>query len=469
MLTKELDRENVVADQKHTSLLRSDSLWALIFSLALIALFPPSAAAQTSSSAAPAAAPVTLFGSGVQTPLRFAGESAADNQVSLSMGASFFYDDNVLSNNADRLSDEAIAFTSHLGAARQTENLTFSFDYTPYFPIYTHLDQFDRLNHLAALNMAYRLSSHLSVGVFDTISYQNGFNASISEQPITTGLGLPTALNQTISPYTIRTLANSSGLNLTYVMSKRMSLTFTGTYEERKFGSQSEANQPLYNSNGGSGGVEFQDRVTEHTSIGILVLHQDTTYQGGDIFGSRVRAQIESALFSVGSRLAPTVTLTVYGGPQYVHLLGLGASEAGISQQWQPTGGASITKEVRKTALDLSFQRAVSDGGGLYTSVINTNVTFGVRRRLAGKWEASLHGGGGEADASLFQLANGKTEALLGGIDFSRPVRGGSLLHISYDTTHQVSKGTLPISSDYDRNQVSIGFDFGVKALPWGR
>jgi len=42
-------------------------------------------------------------------------------------------------------------------------------------------------------------------------------------------------------------------------------------------------------------------------------------------------------------------------------------------------------------------------------------------------------------------------------------------VHISYDTTHQVSKGTLPISSDYDRNQVSIGFDFRVKALPWGQ
>lgn len=298
------------------------------------------------------------------------------------MGASFLYDDNVLSNNADRLNDEAIAFTSHLGVARQTENLTFSFDYSPYFPVYMHLDQFDRLNHLAALNIAYKLSSHFSVGVFDTISYQNGFNASISEQPITSGLGLPTALNQTISPYTIRTLGNTSGLNLTYEMSKRMSLTFMGTYAERKFGSQGEANEPLYNSNGGSGGVEFQYRATQHTDIGILVLHQDTTYQGGDIFGSRVRAQIESALFSVGSRLAPTVTLTVYGGPQYVHLLGLSTSEAGISQQWQPTGGASITKEVRKTALDLSFQRFVSDGGGIYTSVINTSTTFGVRRRL---------------------------------------------------------------------------------------
>jgi hypothetical protein len=88
---------------------------------------------------------------------------------------------------------------------------------------------------------------------------------------------------------------------------------------------------------------------------------------------------------------------------------------------------------------------------------------------LVGRWEANLRGGGTRADASLFKLANGSTDALTGGIDISRPVRGGSVFHLSYETTHELSKGTLPIAADFDRNQVTIGFDYRLKTLSLGR
>jgi hypothetical protein len=119
--------------------------------------------------------------------------------------------------------------------------------------------------------------------------------------------------------------------------------------------------------------------------------------------------------------------------------------------------------------LNLAFQKSVSDSGGLYTSVKNTNATFGVRRQLVGHWEASLQGGAARADSSLFQLANGRTDALIGGIAFSRSLSRGSVFHISYDTTHELSKGTLPISATFDRNQVTIGIDYPLKAIPLGR
>ena len=140
-----------------------------------------------------------------------------------------------------------------------------------------------------------------------------------------------------------------------------------------------------------------------------------------------------------------------------------------IPGSFQGSGGGSITKEVGKTALNLSAQRIVSDGGGLYTSAINTNATFGVRRRLVGHWETNLYGGAGRSDASLFQNVNGKTDSLLGGIDFHRPLVGGAVFHVSYDTTHQLSKGSLPITASFDRNQVTIGFDYQFKPLPLGR
>ena len=99
-------------------------------------LLPVCLEAQTASPAALVPAQSLVYGSGGQTPLRYEGEAAPVNQLALSMGVSTFYDDNVLETNSLRRGDEAVSFGSHLTLSRQTENLTISFDYLPYF-LYT--------------------------------------------------------------------------------------------------------------------------------------------------------------------------------------------------------------------------------------------------------------------------------------------------------------------------------------------
>ncbi len=441
-----------------------EELRASVSLVVFVMLLPVGLEAQT---AATAPAQPSAYGSGAQTPLQYAGEAGPGNQLSLSMGASTFYDDNVLQRNSQRLGDEAVSFDSHLTLSRQTENLTLSFDYLPYYLLYRQADQFDRLNHTADLNLTYRLGSHFNVGLQGTFSYQNGMFQSLTGQQIMAGLGSPTTLNQTILPYTTRTLSNSSGLDLTYVKSHRTSLTLTGGYNQQKFGSQVAAGQPLYNSWGVSGGFQYQYLVTEHSSFGLLLLHQDSTFRGGEVFGSNLRSQMESAIVSVGSRLSPTVTVTIFGGVQYVRIIG--QSAVGVAGQFQPTGGGSITKEVRKTAVDVSVRTSVSGGGGLYTLAKSTTASFGVRRRLVGRWEANLQGGAARADTSLLRFTSGRTDALTATFGLDRPLSRGSVFHISYYTTHQLSKGTLPISANFDHNQVMIGVDYRLKAISLGR
>ena len=441
-----------------------EKLRASISLVVFVMLLPVGLEAQT---AAPVPAQPLAYGIGVQTPLRYAGEAAPGNQLSLSMCASTFYDDNVFQTNSQRLSDEGVSFDSHLALSRQTENLTISFDYLPYFLLYRQINQFDRLNHTADLNLTYRLGSHFNVGLHGTFSYQNGVFESLTGQQIMSGFGSPTTLNQTILPYTVRTLSNSSGLDLTYVKSHRTSLTLTGGYDQQKFGSQVEAGRPLYNSTGVNGGFQYQYLVTEHTSFGLLLLHQDSTFKGGEAFGNNLRFQMESAVVSVGARLAPTVTVTLFGGPEYVRIIG--QSAVGVAGQFQPTGGGNITKEVRKIALDLSVERSVSGSGGLYALVKSTTASFGVRRRLVGRWEANLQGGAARADTSLLQFASGRTDALTGAFGLDRPLSRGSVFRISYNTTHQLSKGTMPISASFDRNLVTIGIDYRLKAIPLGQ
>jgi hypothetical protein len=303
----------------------------------------------------------------------------------------------------------------------------------------------------------------------DTFSYQNGVYPALTGQQAVAGAPLPTALNSFIYPPTLRSLTNTPGVDLTFAKSSHTSLTLSGNFNQRKFATQAGSGQPLYNDTGVSGGVRYQYRVTIHTTFGFLLLYEDSTYEGLGGLSIRQRSQIASTVFSVDSRLSPTLTVSFFGGPQYVKTLGQTLPGNGVPGQMAGSGGGSITKEVRSTAFNLAVQRAITDGGGIFTSVVNTNVSFGVRRRLVGRWQANLTGGLAEEDASALQLGNGKADTVSGGVDFVRPIGGGKTnFRISYNTIHQTTKGGLPDLLNFDRNQVTIAFDFQLKAIPVG-
>ena len=445
-----------------------DSLLILISPIIIAGLFPIALAAQITSPGSLGTSQAAVYGSGNQAPLQFAGESGPANQASFSVGTSFLYDNNAFAIGSHGFGDEAFSLDSHLGITRQTEHLTASLEYMPFFLFYRTFDQFDRLNHSGDLNLSYKLTPGVILALYDNVSYQTGYYESLTGLQILSGPSSSMALNQTIIPYTTRTLTNVAGLGLTFVKSTRTTITFTASDNQIRFGQQ-EPGQPLYDGSGFSGGLTYQYRLTEHTSFGILLLHQDFSYQGGEVFGNRLRTQVESTVLSVASRLSPTVNLTVFGGPQYIRTLGQVPGAASLAGSFQPSVGGSITKQVRKTALDLSLQRVVFEAAGLYTSVVNTTANLGVRRRLFGRWEADWSLGAMRMDNSLFRNTNGKTDALTGGVGVSRPLLHGSVFHVSYFTWHQLSSGNLPVSYNLDRNQIAMGIDYQFKALPLGR
>jgi hypothetical protein len=473
MLKRNLESETAGDFQNLGDRLSRESLWTLMLSMTFLALFPVRLGAQATPTTVPGSTTSPsqgfVYGTGVQAPLQFAGQTELQNFVGISFGASAMYDDNVLGRNTDRVGDEALSLDSQINVLRETEHLGVSFDYTPFFLLYRQLSNFDQLNQAANFGLTYQLSPRFILGLHDTFGFQYGAYPSLGGNEILSGPLSPTGLNQLILPYSIRTLSNTTGLDLTFMKSPRTSLTIFGGYNEREFGSQTTESEPLYSGVGGNIGLSYSYRITEHTSFGLLAIHQDTTYQGGEVFGYRQRSQIESGYVSVSSRLSPTLSVTLFGGPQYFHTLGQVPGGSNVAGEFEGSGGGSITKEAGKTAISLALQRSVSDGGGLYTSVIGTSITLGVRRRLVGRWEADLRGGAAESDTSLFQLANETTKGITAAIDVTRPIRKGSSFHMTYATMHQLSTGSLAIFPNFDRNQFSIGIDYRLKNIPLGR
>ncbi len=432
-----------------------------------ITLTPLTIHAQVSSSGLSALASPVAIGNGLQAPLRFSNEAVPTNQVSVSMGASMIYNDNVFDENSDRVADEAASITSHFAFLRQTRNVSFNFNYSPSFFLYKNTTQYDRLNHMGNLDLEYRFSPRWVLTLDDGISYQNGIFQSLVGQQISSGLGSPTGLNQSVFPYTDRTLTNTSGFDLIFVKSHRTSIALTGGYNVLQFGSSQIAGEPLYNGRSASGGIQYQYHITEHTSFGISVLHEDSTYKGGDAIGSLERYQTESALIALQSHFTPSVTVSFFGGPQYITTFG---ESAGVSatEHFQGAGGGSITKEVRKTAFDITLERRVSDSGGIYGQVEYTSATLGVRRHLVGHWEADFRNGATRIDTLYSQLGTGRTDGLLGSFELVRPFANGATFRVSYQNGHQLSSGTLPIAEKYDLNLVTLAIDFRLKSIPIG-
>ena len=427
MLKKNLDSVSSFEDGKGAGLSWTAPLRSLLSALTIIFLLSVTLAAQVASSTAGGAPQGTVYGSGYQVPLEFAGEPAPVNQVSLGVGVASLFDDNALATNGDRVSDEALSFTAHFAVERRTKRLALSFSYNPFLIFYRQLTAYDLINHAGNLRLTYRVGSHFLVGVQDTASYQNGMYPTLTAQPVLSGPPSPIGQNGIIVPYTVRTLTDTTGLYLTFLKSRRTSVTLTGGYTQSKYGAASQnPDLKLYNGTGFSGGLTLQHFVTSHTSFGFLLLHQDTSYQGGLSQGSQVRTQIESAYLSLASLLSPSTTITLFGGPQYVRSLNPIVPVATLSAHFQSSGGGSVTKQLRRTAFDLSFIRSVTDGGGLYTSVVTNRALFGARRRLVGRWGGDIQVGAAREDASLFQSGNGRIEGVIaGGLDQPAPIVTG--------------------------------------------
>src|SRR5580704_8623091 len=136
MLETNLESRHFGAVRKGTGRFGLQTRWGWVSLVVLVALFPVCLAAQSTSQTSIAPSQGSSYGTGAQTPLRFEGQAADDNQISLNVGAAGFFDDNVLARNDLRLSDEGVAFTSHLGIQKQTSNLVFGFDYLPFFMLY---------------------------------------------------------------------------------------------------------------------------------------------------------------------------------------------------------------------------------------------------------------------------------------------------------------------------------------------
>jgi hypothetical protein len=446
--------------------------------IAVVALLVPSALyAQVGGAPAGSGAMGAPYGNGVQPTPSYTGTTGPSNVLLLSLNSVTSYDDNVFGISQSHLGDELLGLGPRLALLEQRGPVSAEIDYQPYFQFYQHLTGYDRVNQALAANVTFTLSSHFSVRVRDAFSDQTGNYQTESSQPLVPGLGPPTALTSNIYTPLAKERDNNSRLDLIYRGSSRTSVSFFGGYDQLTLTNQPSGVQSLLDTRSFTSGLQYAYRLSSHATFGMLYSFQVYEYQGVLPAGVAPRLVTHSSILSLGWQATPSVSLQVFGGPEYVpaqhpatgQASGPALPNTSSGAMWSWTAGGSLSKATEKTTLRLSGGRAVTDGGGFLGTVTNTYASVGVGRRLIRRWSANCNVTGSESRGLNYGFSGGKLTGLNGTVSLDHPLSEQLDARLSYTLTRQYASGSVPFGADLNHSVVSLTISYQLRKIPLGR
>ena len=411
------------------------------------------------------------YGGGEKAGLNYAGTSPTRNILALGLNVGSSYDDNIFGNNQQRVGDVAFQFGPSLNVRREGQRLDLALNYQPHFRIYRRASEQNVVDQTLGFDAGYKLSSRLSFRARTSAFYTTGIFQSNQNEDSLPGLGSPSSFNNTVFTPMGRQLTWSSRLDVSYQAAKHDSVDIFAGQSKLDFRQQFSNRGDPQNTEQKNAGVDYQHRLSPHTTLGI-------NYQYSDIsFGPDSRTLVYSPFFSYAQQVSPTLTLSVFGGPQFSHLnevidLPLGPFTLRIPVSLATSNwalGGTVTKQLDKTAFQLTAQRQVSDGGGLLGAVVSSSVGTSVRRRLPGRWDASWSASYANNNSLDTTHSQGAYQSLTAGAGLARSLTERLTVRVGYDFIHQRGTGQSQLFGDFDRDLWSVQFSYRFHEIALGR
>jgi len=411
------------------------------------------------------------YGNGEKAGLNYAGTPSPHNILVLGLNMGSQYNDNVFGNNQQRVGDVDFLIAPSLGLRREGSRLSLALNYQPSFQIYRNASELNALYQTLGFDASYRVSSHFSLRARTSASYTNGIFQPTQNEEFLPGLGSPTSMNQTVYTPTEKQLAISSRIDANYQASPRDSVGLYVGGSVLDFEQQVSSAGNLQNTQETDAGLLYQHRLSLHTTLGANYLFQDI------LFGPDSRTVVHSVFLSYAQQFSPSVTISVFGGPQYSRvneLASLSLSpftvQAPVSlAQWNWALGGTLTKRLDGTAFQLTAQRQVSNGGGLIGAVVSTSVGVSARRRLPGRWDAIWSGNYANNSSLGSGASEGSYQSVTAGFGLERSLSERLNVSLGYNFVHQRGYGLAPLLGDFDSDLFSIQFSYKFRQIALGR
>jgi len=393
------------------------------------------------------------------------------NTLSFSLANQTAWDDNVLSNNAQRQSDLTFAFGPRVGIRQERKKSSLALDYEAGFQLYRWRPGYNALNQGLRVETGFQFHPNLSLRFRDASRYRTGIFQSVLGEGVASERGTPATLNETVFTPLARQLENDVIFDILYQESRQTSLTIFGGFRNRRFFEKFARPYELQDLRGASGGFQYSYRLNRTSTLGALLSYENLTFRASG------RLVVQSALVSFGKRLSRNTTLEVFGGPQYarardqfrIELPFFTIAGRVLRARWHGAAGGTFTFQSGPSLFQLSGQRLVTEGGGLVTSVSSSSSDLGVRRRLANRW--SVGGDLQYAETSTLGgfLPGARIRGQRASASLERQLTEGLKARLGYDFIRQRVKGPVPFLANLDRNRVSLDLSYRFPVMALGR
>ena len=340
------------------------------------AIFSPgeSFGAEPAGEEAPMIAPPRFRDEG--SPLLFASETPRTNFLRGGLNFGTVYDDNILPTGGPAISDVRYSIWPSLSLEQSRSRLRWNLTYSPGFRFYQTNTSLDGIDHSLAIDLEYRLSPHV------TLSMGEGFQKSSDVLNLSDAGVVQGATTSLVPPATTK-ISNAGDVGLTYQFRQNEMIGVKGAVSGLWYQNRAALNG-IFDSTAGGSEVFYSHRLSANHYIGA-------TYDFQKLFTHPGHAETEtqSMVFNYTLYLPPSLTMSVFAGPQY------SASHGGNTfplRTWSPAAGASVGWRGEHTSLVASYARQINDGGGLSGAVRSNSANLSARWRFARRFTTGLEG-----------------------------------------------------------------------------
>jgi hypothetical protein len=373
------------------------------------------------------------------------------------------YDDNVTTGaNGQQVGDVSYSIWPTISLDQTRSRLHWVFSYSPGFTFYQNTSSLNQANQNLAVKLNYRLSPHVTLSLQDSFQKTSSVLSQPTSdfaQPVSGAVSSP---NFSVIAPAADVLTNNANVAITYQFSANGMIGAGGNFTNLNYANQAQVSG-LSDSSSRGGSAFYTHRLSKMHYIGATYQYQTfLTYPTA----GQSETQTQSVLLFYTVYFKPTLSASLFGGPQYSNTQQFGLPP---SLSWSPAGGASLAWRGKLTSLAASYSQMVNSGGGLMGAVHIYSANGSLRRQLTRKLSTAI--GAGYANNSVLDAA---PQFSTGGHTFTAnaSVQREISEHLSvqgqYIRVQQSYSGIAALSNNPDHNRFTaiISYQF---ARPLGR
>jgi hypothetical protein len=409
-----------------------------------------------SSSQAAMIVPSTV-GGGEGYTLAFASEMPRTNYLQGGLVFGTAYDDNAFSTGRGALSDVSYTIAPRIALDQSRSRLHWTLSYAPGFTFYQRYTSYNQINQNLAANLSYRLTPHVTFAAQETFIKTSGNSNQFSPEGTSGSSGVVQAPNQTIVAPIADMVVDTSTARLSYQFSRNGMVGVTGNFSEQQYPNHSQV-RGLFDSDTSGGGAFYNHRLSGKHYIGVTYQFQKYLSRSQDVGDQTTQTHSVEGFYTFYFR--PTISLSLFGGPQHSETNGIGVP--GL-KMWSPSGGGSLSWQGQHTSGSISYSRRITDGGGLQGAVTSSSSDASLRRQLTRNMSVTV--GAGYATNNVLDALpedNMSGHSLSGTSALQRVFGEHFNMTVGYSHLHQTYNQIAVISSAPNRDRVwmSIAYQF---------